>query len=179
VEDLRCCRLENKPFSYFQFKVKPAERAKTEDGQSTYNCFFILKSSAKVHVAYCPCKGGIDGACKHVAAALLDLQSMVSSNLTNTCTSEKCLWKRRNRNSDYAIRLEDLNIVKAEFGKEETPHLKPEGRGRLYCFQVSVWEPLITASMTSHSNEWALRAACWDCRHWRRTTLVKKDKNQP
>ncbi|XP_015770373.1 PREDICTED: uncharacterized protein LOC107348808 [Acropora digitifera] len=125
VEDLQCCRLENKPFSYFQFKVKPAEQAKTEDGQSTYNGFFILKSSAEVHVAYCPCKGGSDGACKHVTAALFDLQSMVSSNLSNTCTSEECLWKRRNRNSDYAIRLEDLNIVKAEFGKEEKLHLKP------------------------------------------------------
>ena len=125
VEDLQCCRLQNKPFSYFQFKVKPAERAKTEDGQSTYNGFFILKSSAEVHAAYCPCKGGSDGACKHVTAALFDLQSMVSSNLTNTCTSEKCLWKRRSRNSDYAIRLEDLNIVKAEFGKEEKLHLKP------------------------------------------------------
>ena len=119
VEDLQCCRLENKPFSYFQFKVKRAERTKTEDGQSTYNGFFILKSSAKDHAAYCPCKGSSDGACKHVTAALFDLQSTVSNNLTNTCTSEKCLWKRRNRNSDYAFPLEGLNIVKAEFGKEE------------------------------------------------------------
>ena len=125
VEDLQCCRLENKPFSYFQFKVKPAERAKTEEGQSTYNGFLILKSSADVHAAYCPCKGGSDGACKHVTAALFDLQCTVSNNLTNTCTSERCLWKRRNRKSDYAIRLEDLNFVKAEFGKEEKLHLKP------------------------------------------------------
>ena len=80
-----------------------------------------------MHTAYCPCicKGGSDGACKHVTAALFDLQSTVSSNLTNTCTSEKCLWKRRNRNSDYVIRIEDLNIVKAELGKEEKLHLKP------------------------------------------------------
>ena len=122
MEDLQCCRLENKPYSYFQFKVKPAEWAKTEDSQSTYNVFFFsLKSSAEVHAAYCPCKGGSDGACKRVTSALFDLQSTVSNNLTNTCTSEKCLWKRRNRNSDYAIRLE----VKAEFGKEEKLHLKP------------------------------------------------------
>ena len=99
VEDLQCCRLEYKPFSYFQFKVKPVDWAKTEDGQSTYNVFFfILKSSAEVHAAYCPCKGGSDGACKHVTAALFNLQSTVSNNLTNTCTSEKCLWKCRNRN---------------------------------------------------------------------------------
>ena len=37
-----------------------------------------------------------------------DLQSIVSNNLTNTCTSEKCFWKRRNRKSYYAV----LNIVK-------------------------------------------------------------------
>ena len=117
--------LENKPFSYFQFKVKPAERAKTEDSQSTYVFFFILKLSAEVHATYGLCKGGSDGACKHVTAALFDLQSTVLGNLTNTCTSEKCLWKVRNRNSDYAIQLEDLNIVKAEFGKEEKLHLKP------------------------------------------------------
>jgi len=49
---------------------------------------------------------------------------MVSNNLTNTCTSEKFLRKRRHRNSDYAMGLEDLNIVKAEFGKEEKLHLK-------------------------------------------------------
>ena len=106
-------------------KVKPAERAKTRDGQSTYNGFLILKSRAEVHAAYCPCKGGSDGACKHVTAALFDLQSTVSNNLTNTCTLENCLWKCRNRKSDYAIRLEDLNIVKAEFGKEEKLHFKP------------------------------------------------------
>lgn len=112
------------PFLTFS-KVKPAERAKTRDGQSTYNGFLILKSRAEVHAAYCPCKGGSDGACKHVTAALFDLQSTVSNNLTNTCTLENCLWKCRNRKSDYAIRLEDLNIVKAEFGKEEKLHFKP------------------------------------------------------
>lgn len=106
-------------------KVKPAEQAKRGDGQSTYDGFLILKSSAEVHAAYCPCKGGSDGACKHVTTALFDLQSTVSNNLTNTCTLENCRWKCRNRKSDYAIRLEDLNIVKAEFGKDEKLHLKP------------------------------------------------------
>ena len=125
VEDLLCCRLENKPFVFFRFKVKPAERAKTDDGKLTYNGCFVLKCSAEVHAVHCPCKGGSDGACKHVTAALFDLQSTVSNNLANSCTSEKCLWKRRNRKTDYATRLEDLNIVKVEFGKQEKHHLKP------------------------------------------------------
>ena len=33
--------------------------------------------------------------------------------------------KRRNRKSDYATRLQDLNIVKAEVGEQEKRHLKP------------------------------------------------------
>lgn len=49
---------------------------------------------------------------------------MVLSNLINICILEKCFWKRRNRNSDYVIRLEDFNIVKVEFGKEEKFYLK-------------------------------------------------------
>lgn len=126
MQDLQCCRLENKRFSYFQFKVKPVERAKMEDCQSTSNVFFYyFEVERQSTQAYCPCKGGSDGACKCVTAALFDLQSTVSNNLTNTCTSEKCLWKRRNRNSHYAIPLEDLSIVKADFGKEEKLHLKP------------------------------------------------------
>lgn len=44
VEDLQCCRLENKNFCFFRFKVKPSERSKTEDGKTTYNGFFYFKS---------------------------------------------------------------------------------------------------------------------------------------
>ena len=34
--DLKCCPLENRKFFFLRFKVKPTERAKTEDGQITY-----------------------------------------------------------------------------------------------------------------------------------------------
>ena len=42
VVDLKYCPVEGKSFCFFQFKVKPTERAKTEDGQTTYNRFVIL-----------------------------------------------------------------------------------------------------------------------------------------
>ena len=35
VVDLKYCPVEGKSFCFFQFKVKPTERAKTEDGQTT------------------------------------------------------------------------------------------------------------------------------------------------
>lgn len=126
VMDLKYCPVEGGSFCFFQFKVKPTERAKTEDGNSTYNGFIILKSSGEVHTGYCPCKGGCDGCCRHVAAVLFDLQSTVTNNLMSTCTSGKCQWKRRSGNNEYAVRLKDLKIVKAEFGKIETDPVKPD-----------------------------------------------------
>lgn len=125
VVDLKYCPVEGKSFCFFQFKVKPTERAKTEDGQTTYNGFVILNSSGEVHSAFCPCKGGSDGCCRHVAAVLFDLQSTVSNNLMSTCTSGKCEWKRRCGNNEYAIPFQYLKIVKAEFGKTEKNPVKP------------------------------------------------------
>ena len=43
VVDPKYCPVEGKSFCFFQFKVKPTERAKTEDGQTTYNGFVIFK----------------------------------------------------------------------------------------------------------------------------------------
>ena len=125
VTDLKCCPVENRKFFFFNFKVKLTERAKTEDGQTTYNGFIILKASGKVHSAHCPCKGGSDGCCRHIAAVLFDLQVTVSNNMMSTRTSGKCEWKRRSGNSDYATPLKDLRIVKAEFGKSEKNPIKP------------------------------------------------------
>ena len=51
VTDLKCSPVENRKFFFFRFKVKPIERAKTEDGQITYNGFIILKASGEVHSA--------------------------------------------------------------------------------------------------------------------------------
>lgn len=125
VIDLKYCPLEKNNFCFFKFKVKPTERAKTEDGQATYNGFTILKSSGEVHAAFCPCKGGSDGCCRHVAAVLFDLQATVSNNLMSTCTSGKCEWKKRSGNSQYATLLKNLKIVKAKFGKAEKDPVKP------------------------------------------------------
>ena len=46
-------------YCYFQFKFKPTERSKTEDGKDFYwgfSCFKILHGS--IYSAYCACKGG-------------------------------------------------------------------------------------------------------------------------
>ena len=52
VTDLKCSPVENRKFFFFRFKVKPIERAKTEDGQITYNGFIILEATATDLIIY-------------------------------------------------------------------------------------------------------------------------------
>ena len=52
VTDLKCCPVENRKFFFCRFEVKPTEKAKTENGQITYDGFIILKAIEKVHSAY-------------------------------------------------------------------------------------------------------------------------------
>ena len=115
----------NSDYCFFKFSVKPTEKTKAEYGLPTYNGFVVMGRNAEIHSAYCHCKGGIDGLCKHVAAALFDLQATVCNNIFTTCTSQKCVWTRRQQNDEYAIKLDDLNVIKAEFGKEEKTYRKP------------------------------------------------------
>lgn len=89
VVDPKYHPVNERSFCVFLFKGKPTERAKTEEGHSTYDGFAILKSSGEVHTAFCPCKGESDGYCTHVAAVLFDLHSTVRNNLMSTCTSGK------------------------------------------------------------------------------------------
>ncbi|XP_022777646.1 uncharacterized protein LOC111319076 [Stylophora pistillata] len=45
-------------YCYFQFKVKPTERSKTEDGKDFYWGFIVLQYTGSIYSAYCACKGG-------------------------------------------------------------------------------------------------------------------------
>ena len=52
VTDLKCRPVENRKFFFFRFKFKPTEKAKTEDGQITCNCFIIFKAIGEVNSAF-------------------------------------------------------------------------------------------------------------------------------
>ncbi|KXJ12152.1 hypothetical protein AC249_AIPGENE28621 [Exaiptasia diaphana] len=125
VVDLMYCALLNKNFCLFKFSVKPTERSKTEEGNPFYKGFIVMKKNGEIHSAFCQCKGGLDGYCRHVAAALFDINGTVANNVTATCTSGKCEWKRRCHKNEYAVRLKDLKFTKAEFGKDEKHFAKP------------------------------------------------------
>ena len=60
-----------------------------------------------------------DGACRHIGAALIELEDTLRQNEVITCTGEKCVWKRRKRTHNEACNLEDMTFTKPEIGKKK------------------------------------------------------------
>ena len=66
-----------------------------------------------------------DGACRYIAAALIELEDTLRQNAEVTCTSEKCPWKRRKRTHNEASNLEDMTFTEPEIGKTKRMTVKP------------------------------------------------------
>ena len=73
----------------------------------------------------CFCFFRADGACRHAAAALFDLEATIRRNELETCTSVPCVWVKRKRVTENAVPMEDLTIQKSEYGKEAKDYKKP------------------------------------------------------
>ena len=82
-------------------KVHPTVRTKTEDGKDFYSLWFIVEGKGpnrgSVLAAFCKCKGGRDGGCKHIAAATYSLEFLLNTQGKESVTSGKCLWKKKRR----------------------------------------------------------------------------------
>ena len=55
-----------------------------------------------------------EGACRHIGAALIELEDTLRHNEAVTCTGEKCVWKRRKRIHNEASNLEEMTFTKPE-----------------------------------------------------------------
>ena len=66
-----------------------------------------------------------DGACRHVAAGLFDLEATIRRNELDTCTSVPCVWIKQKRLEENAVPMEHLKIQKSEYGKEQKNYMKP------------------------------------------------------
>ncbi|ESO94761.1 hypothetical protein LOTGIDRAFT_232248 [Lottia gigantea] len=74
--------------------------------------FAVEKEDGFVITGYSECKGGADGACRHLAAALYALEAFEVSS----CTDGENMWKRRPRQQDVAIPIRNLQLVKPQYG---------------------------------------------------------------
>ena len=67
----------------YQGKVGQAMKEKTDEGKTFYDLWFVLEgrgiNRGTVLKARCGCKGGRDGGCKHISAAMFSLEDLLNS----------------------------------------------------------------------------------------------------
>ena len=97
-------------------KVQPTMRAKTDDGKDFYDLWFILEgrgpNRGSVIEAYCKCKGGRDGGCKHIASAMYSLEALLNSRGEESVTSGTCQWKPKTQSNSEPCEIKDVLIEK-------------------------------------------------------------------
>ena len=99
----------------FVGKVQPTMRAKTDEGKTLYDLWFILEGRGPnkgVIEAYCKCKGGRDGGCKHIASAMYSLEALLNSRGEESVTSGKCQWIPKPQTNSEPCEIKDLVIEK-------------------------------------------------------------------
>ena len=129
VESLSTATVKECGIHVYVGKVLPTMRSKTHEGKDFYELWFILEGKGpnrgSVLEAFCKCKGGRDGGCKHVAASMYSLEFLLNSQGKDSVTSGPCLWQRKSRSSIQPCEVKDLNISKSKY-KPVNNKRKPE-----------------------------------------------------
>ena len=137
VESLLMKTLINERLHVYVGKVRPAMKVKTDDGKECYDLWFILEGKdanrGSVLKAKCLHKGGRDGRCKHIGAAMYSLEELLHSHGKDSVTGGSCLWVKKPTSSTKACEVEDLIIEKSAF-----PSYKKKKRNHLYCQNIDL-----------------------------------------
>ena len=135
VESLHTTQLKQEGVHVYVAKVKPFMKLKTDEGKEYYDLWFILEgrgaNRGSVLQARCKCKGGRDGGCKHIAAAMYALEDLVNTRGEDSVTSGPCVWVKRPRANTQACEVKDLIIEK---GKK--PSHRKRKRKQVYCQNI-------------------------------------------
>eukprot|EP00794_Sanderia_malayensis_P001045 gene1045-371_t len=81
---------------FFKFKVKPTQRSLTWNKRKHYEPWVIMKKDGEIISAHDECLGGYDGACRHIAAGLFEIEMSLRENTHKPSPTEgPCKWKKR------------------------------------------------------------------------------------
>ena len=72
-------------------RVIPTQKEKTQEGGKMYKLWFILIPNGTIYSAFWRCKGGADQGCRHIGAALFELDDFLWSERT-AVTSLPASW---------------------------------------------------------------------------------------
>ena len=73
--------------------------------------------------AFCSCKGGADGFCRHIIATLFKIESYVNDHNQRSVTSGPCLWIQKGNKSSQPLPVVELQM---DIAKHEIHHLHTE-----------------------------------------------------
>lgn len=80
-----------------RFSVKPSQRKEDPINHVPFYKGWIIfvPEPPFIHTAFCACKGGSDGVCRHTVATLLEVIEYVEKYTENSVTSSTCQWKKK------------------------------------------------------------------------------------
>lgn len=108
-----------------KFLVKPKQRKEDPLNKTPfYKGWIVLDTTGpSIYSAYCACKGGADGGCRHIVACLFEIAEYSSKNeSTVSVTSVPCSWKRKDRRcTDKPIPVDELSTSLPGSSRSEPP----------------------------------------------------------
>ena len=90
-------------------EVIPTQKEQTQEGTKHYKLWFILSPNGSVYSAFCRCKGGADQGCRHVGAALFELDDFLANNRIS-CTSLPAYWNPKPTPNHKLIPFKQMKI---------------------------------------------------------------------
>ena len=66
-----------------------------------------------------------DGGCRHIAAALFDLEASVRYYDLQSCTSGQCMWKKKGKRNEGSLPIQDLQTSCGNYGVTVKDSTKP------------------------------------------------------
>ena len=108
-------------------------KVKTDEGKEYYDLRFVVEgrvaNRGSVLRAKCKCKGGRDGGCKHIAAAMYSLEDLLNTRGKDSVTSGPCIWVKKTSSNTKSCEVKDLvikKIKKPSHQKRKRKHTYPQ-----------------------------------------------------
>ena len=145
----------------YMYTICTAMKDKTDDGKKFYDVWFILEgqdvNKCSVLKARCICKGGRDGGCKHISAAMYSLEDLLNTRSENSVTGGTCRWLKRSTSSRKHCEVKHLKIAK------RNPSLKRKRKNaHAYCENIDIDVRHVDdrSGPTHESQLYCLRSRC-------------------
>ncbi len=104
---------DDRKFHVIVAHVIPTQKELTQEGDKAYKLWFILQPDGSVYSAFCRCKGGADQGCRHLGAALFELDEFLSSERCSV-TSLPAYWNPKPEPETKPIPYLEMKLFHSE-----------------------------------------------------------------